>query len=130
MTMTDGPLTPAMVEEEIDRVLARLEALTEEYARACDAASSAEADYRIDYFKRLLTIKADGLTMPDGTKRKVTDKEAEAHAHLGGQDPGANYRAYKITAGTQEHLKQALYTQRARLDALRTIAANARANAN
>lgn len=128
--MSTGPLTMGEVEEQIAYVLTRLEELTEEYAHACDAAAAAEADYRVDYWRRFLTIKADGITLPDGSRRKVTDKEAEGHATLAGEHEGDAIRAYKITAGTQESLKQALYTQRARLDALRTIAANARGNAS
>jgi hypothetical protein len=118
-----GPLTTAEVEEEIAGVLEHLENLTEEYARVCHAAAEAEADYRLRYFKALLRIKANGVATDDGP-RKATDKEADALATV---DAADELRAHKITGAYAESTKQALYTHRARLDALRTVAANARA---
>lgn len=121
--MLNGPMTPAEVEAEIGEVLEHLEVLTEEYRRQCEAAAEAEADYRLGYWRIYLTVKDQGLTGSDGTKRKATNDEADGIATTRNEDA---FRAYKITAAAVESGRQALYTHRTRLDALRTVAANAR----
>lgn len=119
----DGPLTPAEVEEQISAVLDHLEQVTEDYAVAAETAGDAEAEYRIRYWTAFLTAKADGIEQEDGTRAKATEKMAEGHAVVTVAD---HLRAYKIAAAKADAIKQALITHRTRLDALRTVAANAR----
>lgn len=113
-------LTQGQIEDGIEDVLERLELLTDEYAVTCDDSAEAEVAYRVGMAKALLILKS----RPDDTTGKfLSDKAAEARA-LKIVEPEMHH--YKIAAAKVESTKQALYTHRARLDALRTLAANVR----
>lgn len=113
-------LTQGQIEDGIEDVLNRLEALTDDYATICDEAADAEVDYRVGQAKALLILKS----APDpATNKFLSDKAAEARAT---KIIETEMRAHKIAAAKVESTKQALYTHRARLDALRTLAANVR----
>ena len=122
-------MTQRQIEDGIGELCERLEDLTTDYAQALSEAAEAEASYRLGYYKSLLTTKANGIEQAsndDGQKprRKATDTEAAAWATVDNED---GFRRYKITAAHAEALKQSLFVQRTRLDALRTLAANVRA---
>lgn len=121
----DGDVyTMGDAEEEGDRIVRRLDDLSDEYRRDTERAAESEADYRLAYWTTFLQIRANGVRKPDGTVGKATDKEAEGYATTAAE---RELRAYKITAAKAEATKQALYTHRARLDYVRTKSANARA---
>ena len=111
-------LTVAQVEDGLQSTLARLEELTDAYAKATDDAAQAEADYRLAYWRTFLAAKA---AAPGA--RAASDKVAEGRATIASEDA---FRLYKTTAAAAESIKAALRTHTSRLEALRTLAANLR----
>ena len=96
----------------------RLEELTDDYGKLADRAANAEADYRLRFASTLIRLKDGG-----SEGKRMTDKMAEAQASVRAAE---ELRAYKITAASLDASRQALTAHRARLDALRTLAASAR----
>ena len=104
-------LTTLDVETEIERLSAQLEDATTEFANISDEAAEAELNYKLARAKHYLT--ADG---PNQTHR-------DAAALLRSED---EYRRHQIAEGRLRAQSELLRTLRARLDALRTLAANVR----
>lgn len=118
--MGGAVLTQAQIEDGIETTVGMLESLTNDYARAQTEAAMAEAEYRLRYWRTFLAHKDSN---GPGT-RGPSDKECEGRAIIANEDA---FRAYKITAAAVESIKGGLTTHRTRLDSLRTLAANVRA---
>lgn len=115
-------LNQGTIEAGIIEICDRLDVLVDEYAVQCEAAADAEAAYRVKFHRAILQHKTTSRTT---TGRAMSDREAEARATV---DAEAELRAYKIAAALVDSSKQAQLSQRARLDALRTLSANVRAS--
>lgn len=122
------PLSAVEVENALQDEVDHLEALTNGgtspkiesdlsgYDDACRSAAEAEAEWKITQAKGLIGIVAGG----NKDRRDIQEARVLVlHRDL--------YRAYKLTGGAKEAHKEALLTSRARIEALRTIAANVRA---
>lgn len=109
-------ITQVDVETQILRVINELEDETDRYAELEDRAGEAEADYKGDFAKALLQVAATG--------DKITAGEREARATKSSID---TFRAWKIEEGRRRASKEYLLTLRAKLDALRSLSANVRA---
>lgn len=110
-------LTAGQVENQILRISDELDDETHRYAQVAEMAAEAEANFKGAYHRAFLeAADADGA--------RVTVPEREARAHLAADEA---FRVWKIMEARQDAGKQAQQSMRARLDALRTIAANIRA---
>lgn len=116
MTEYRRPLSQAEIESAIMGLSAELESDTETFADQCSAAAEAEVDYKVEAARAMLAFAADPAL------RNVAMREARVLVHT-----HEKFRAYKITAAAQTAGKEALATKRARIDAMRTLAANVRA---
>ena len=114
------PLAQVEIERAIIDLCDDLEATTEEFARISDEQAIAENDYKRKLTRALVSLGSVGV-MPDG--RKSTAEWREAQAAVTAEDECQRYR---ILDARLRATKEALTTKRARLDALRTIAANVR----
>jgi hypothetical protein len=114
------PLAQVEIERAIVDICDDLEAATEEFARICDEQAVAENAYKRKLTRAIVTLASSGV-MADG--RKSTADYRENQAAITAEDEGARYR---ILDARLRAVKEALITKRARLDALRTIAANVR----
>jgi len=114
------PLAQVEIERAIVDLCDELEVTTEEFARICEEHSGAENAYKRKLTRALVTLGSSGV-MSDG--RKSTADWREAQASVTSEDEGARYR---ILDARLRAVKEGLITKRARLDALRTIAANVR----
>ena len=89
------------------------------YDDICRMAAEAEADWKIAQAKGMI----GQAQRTEGTRAEAKHtQEARVlatHADL--------FRAYRVTAAVKDGAKEALVTSRSRIDALRTIAANVRA---
>ena len=104
-------LTQAQVENEILRLSHRLENLTDELAARARAAAEAEANY-----------KGRHATVYMATEGPIAERNARADIEC------HNLNALRlIAAGQYDSTKQACRSTETQLDALRTIAANIRA---
>ena len=104
-------LTQAQVENEIMRLSARLENLTDELAARGRMAAEAEANYKGRHASEYLVATG-------------SIAERTAHADVECHDL---YNRRLISAAMYETTKQACRSTESQLDALRTIAANIRA---
>src|SRR5262245_49373831 len=100
------------------RLSDQLEVETYRYADVAEVTAEAEADYKADYARALLKF-ADATV----GERKATVDERRAQADL---ESSASYAVFRINDARLDASKQALYSLRGRLDALRTLAANIR----
>ena len=121
-------LSQGEIEAAIMSLSDSLEDLTTEYTTRSDAAAEAETDYRLAYYRAIIAMKASGVNLPDSDGVLVhhfrpSEKLCEAIAVA---DSADLFRAYKVTAAAADSTKQAIYTRRERLNALRTLAANVR----
>ena len=114
------PLSQVEVEIEIERIVAELEQLTEDFAVACREEAEAENAYKRTYHRAYIVHTERG-TLADG--RKTTVGWVEAQAGISCEDQQSTYR---IHAARVHSMSEALRTKRASLDALRTISANIR----
>lgn len=105
-------ISPAEVEGEILRLSALLETVTEAQADLGMNAGEAEVAYKVAYAKAML--RADGDTAKDREAQATIWTEAEL-------------RGRKISEAMHSVNVEQCRTIRAQLDALRTLAANARA---
>jgi hypothetical protein len=113
-------LTQGEIEDAIMATTDRIEEMIGEYATSCDNAADAEATYRVRFARAFLTFK--GSRTDEG--KLMTEKECEARATVMVEN---DLRSYKLSAAVVDSGKQAQLSQRARLDALRTLSANVRA---
>lgn len=110
-----GIVTQANIESEILRISGILEEQTGEFQDAIRSARHAEADYRLAFAKAFV-------------RHRVTDKVAEKTAeHMALIDCEDLLYERKRTEGLERHLEEQLRSLRAQLDAVRTLAANVRA---
>ena len=102
-------LTPSQLEAKLRTTIHRLEELSETYRDEAIIEARTEADYRIAYAGYFLTAPFE----------RVADKEPHA-MHMCGED--GTMLARKIAAAIADGTKQALYSERAVLSALQTMA--------
>lgn len=89
------------------------------YDEVCRLAAEAEADWKITQAKGM--IGQAQRTEGGRAEAKHTQEARVLATH------GELFRAYRVTAAVKDGAKEALVTSRSRIDALRTIAANVRA---
>lgn len=89
------------------------------YDDICREAAESEADWKIEQAKGMI---AQAQRTTGGRAEAKHTQEARVLA-----TKADLYRRYKVTAAVKEGHKEALVTSRSRIDALRTIAANVRA---
>jgi hypothetical protein len=116
MTMTDRLLTQGEVEHEIVRLSSLLEERTGEYADLC----MSEAETDIAYKRRRDTMLMNlSVVAPNGT---ATEKNARIAMVCADE-----YAEQRLAEARTKSCKEALLSLRHQLDALRTLAANIRA---
>ena len=104
------------IEQRILDTLAALEEETYAYAQMSDLAAQSEADYKIRAAKALVFESAD--------HPKMTIGERQARVEI---SCAVELRAWKVAEARRQTSKEALLSLRARLDALRSLSANVRA---
>jgi hypothetical protein len=114
--MSRRPLTQAEVESLILDTADRLEEVTTEFADISDQAANAEADYKLAMARTWLGVAS--------SDRKMTTTERQMRADLLTNDA---LRRYKVAEAQRAATREALLSYRARIDALRTVSANVRA---
>lgn len=123
--MTDyaRPLSQVEIEAEIRRLSDELERQTDAFAGQCRATANAEADWKFALHRALVEVAA--RERPKKRDEKMTADERASQAAL---DAGEDlYRLHRIAEETQRATQAALGTLRSRLDSMRTLAANVRA---
>lgn len=105
--MTD--LTPSQIEAKLRSTINRVETLSNDYRLHAIDDAEREADYRISFANYLLR----------STESTVKERESEAMSKCGSD---GTMLARKIAAATADGTKQALYSERAVLSALQTMA--------
>lgn len=121
MTYGAPPLTQVGVEREIMRLSDAMETATEELAKHADEAAIAEVDYKVGFAKAILKA---GLQQGSGRNGKMTEGDKDATATVECEDL---LRARIISEAKHEVDQEKLRTMRSRIDALRTVSANIRA---
>ena len=109
-------LTQAEIEFKIEDLCDSLESLVEEYADVCEAQVDAEMAYKHKHGQTTI-----GFANSD-VKMTVAEKSARADLHCHDE-----LYQHKMTAARKEAMKESLRSVHARIDALRTLSANARA---
>lgn len=102
-------LTPSQIEAKLRETIHRVEELSENYRDEAVIEARTEADYRIAFANYLLR----------STEGTVKERESEAMAKCGEDGTMLNR---KIAAAVADGTKQALYSERAVLSALQTMA--------
>lgn len=116
-----GVLTAAEVERNIMLISTSMENLTNDLVSLANDAAEKEHAYRVAYAKaRLVARDGEG----HGPKGRTTNEEADDIATV---ECDALLRARLIAEAIHQAARDTLSTRRAQLDALRTIAANVRA---
>ena len=113
-----GPIIQTEVEELMAVLGARLEEGTEEFGKLAEERAVAEADYKERYWTALVRIV-------DHPEYRTTAPQREAKAALAAKE---EFRRFKLLEAREKAAQQHLISIRARLDSLRTIAANVRAS--
>ena len=109
-------LTQGEVEAELIRLSDALENETVRFAHVAERVAETEADFKRQFFGQVLvSVNND---------RRMTVGERNARAHLAAEDA---YRISKIYEARLDAARQACMSLRTRIEALRTIAANVRA---
>ena len=108
-------LLPVDIDRQILAIANALEGETERYAQVAELAATCEADYKVKAARVWVTTAAAGKGMTAGERQARADIAA-----------GDELRAWKIAEARRAATKEALLSMRARLDALRTLAANVR----
>lgn len=88
------------------------------YDELCSVAAEAEATWKIEFAKGMI---AQAGRMTGGRPEAKHTQEARVYATKADM-----YRQYKMAAAMRDARKEALATVRARIDTLRTMAANVR----
>lgn len=111
------PLSQGQIEDLIVDLSTRLENETDRYSTVCDEVAETEANWKFGFHTALVDL-AD-------TAEKMSVSMREARAHLkAGKDL---YRLYRLAQERQRATAALLTTLRTRLEAMRTLAANVRA---
>lgn len=113
---TTRVLTQAEIEADLASVAAELESQTHAYADLAEASAVAEADYKVAYARAIVAMSAHQTT-------KLNAAEKQARAEVIASD---DFRLWKIAEARRNATKELLLSLRARLDALRSLAANVR----
>lgn len=108
-------LTQAEIERQILAIGDELEAETDRYDEIARQSAEAEADYK-ERAARAHVSLADSQT-----KMTVADRAARVDVFCRDE-----FRAWKILDASRASSREAMLSYRARLDALRTLAANVR----
>lgn len=116
-----APLTQAGVEERIVQISDAMEEAVHDLAQFSDEAAEAEVNYKIAFAKAVLKA---GMQPGSGRGGKMTEGDKEATATVECEN---ELRARIITEAKKEVQQEAMRTMRSRLDALRTVSANIRA---
>ncbi len=111
-------LTQADIEERIIETVDALDELTHEFAEIGRTAALAEVEYRRN--KAMMTLAV--IQQPSG--KPISAKERDARIDLASIE---SKESHEVTAAALEATREALRTHRTRLDSLRTLAANVRA---
>ena len=119
--MSRGPVIQTEVEELMSVLGKQLEEGTETYEKLAEERAIAEADYKERYWSALIR-QIDSTT---GNGPRWTASQKEARASLVSKE---EWRRFKLLEAREKAAQQHLITIRARLDSLRTIAANVRAS--
>jgi len=122
VTVAERLLTQGEVEQEIMALSDELAEETRRYADVSELAADHESAYKERHAKAVIHVYEQvGIT---ADAKKLSASERDARIDLLCQD---GYATWKVTGARAEASKQALLSLRARLDALRTLAANIRA---
>jgi len=116
--MSRGPIIQTEVEELMSVLGKQLEQGTEEFGKLAEERAIAEADYKERYWSAL-------VRQIDHSESRTTAAQREAMASLIAKE---EWRRFKLLEAREKVAQQHLITIRARLDSLRTIAANVRAS--
>ena len=119
--MSNGPIIQTEVEQLMSVLGRELEEGTEQYAKIAEERAIAEADYKERYWTVLLRV----VDSHSGNGPRWTAAQKEARAGLAAKE---EWRRFKLLEAREKAAQQFLITVRARLDSLRTIAANVRAS--
>jgi len=110
-------LTQGEIEQTIMALSAELEDQTTGYSLISDEAAEAEADYKQRAARAWIGVAADpSIKMTAGER----DRRVDLHC-------ADEYRRWQILAARQRATREALLSLRTRIDAMRTLAANVRA---
>lgn len=115
-------ITAAAVEQRILKLSDELEQMTYDLLRHANTAAEAEVAYKTKFAKTRLRAR-DSLD-GHGPGGRVTNDEADDFT-VGACEN--EYRAYLISQAIHGATRDATFTKRSQIDALRTIAANVRA---
>lgn len=119
--MRNGPIVQTEVEQLMAVLGSQLEEGAEVYAKLAEERAVSEADYKERYWTALIR-QVDSST---GNGPRYTAAQKEARAGLVAKE---EWRRFKLLEAREKAAQQYLITIRARLDSLRTIAANVRAS--
>jgi hypothetical protein len=108
-------ITQGEIEELILRIADEMETETERYSDLATVAADAEADYKLRAARALISMA--------NAPQKMTAADRQARAEVIAAD---ELRTWKLSEARRQATKEALLTLRARLDALRSLAANVR----
>lgn len=109
-------LTLSAIHERLETELARLEALVDELSEAGYQAAKTESEYRAEFAKARLSIKATSME-----KMTVGDIEAEATIACESQ-----HLAYLLASNNHLSVREAVRAATTRCDVLRSLAASYR----
>lgn len=115
------PLTQVGVEERIVAISDAMELAVEDLARYSEEAAEAEVAYKVGYASAILQA---GMQAGNGRSGKMTEGDKDATATVECEDL---LRKRLITEAHKEVGQERMRTMRARLDSLRTVSANIRA---
>lgn len=115
--MPDGQvLTQAEIEKYITDISDDLDSATHAYGDALNASAEAEGNYRVEYAKAMTRLKFGERKMSDEAAKQQATIECEELLHE------------RLSKGAVErYLEERCRSLRARLDAVRTLSANVRA---
>ena len=116
--MKHGPIIQTEVEQLMSVLGRELEEGTEQYAKIAEERAVAEADYKERYWTAL-------VRQVDHPEYRTTAPQREARAALVARE---EFRRFKLLEAREKAAQQHLISIRARLDSLRTMAANVRAS--
>ena len=114
-----------LIQTEVEELMVmwgkQLEEGTEDFAKLSEEKAIAESEYKERYWTALVRqLDSEGTGM-----HRLTAPQKEARASLMARE---EFRRFKLMEAREKASQQFLITIRARLDSLRTIAANVRAS--
>lgn len=115
-------LTAADIERRITLLSDQMEELTYDLAKRAEVAALAEATYKVAFAKARLRARMQPGT---GPRERTTNDEADDRAI---RDCEEELTEHLITEALYNSARDALFSKRSQMDALRTIAANIRAS--